>query len=99
MVLFYDSRFVLVWLSAHSTVESEARYPMLPMFKLLLSAWAGIVRIYNSSDVMIEDWRNGHYVVGHPHLRRLEERLGRIFYRPTVVVQRGMAAVRIAVEA
>lgn len=61
--------------------------------------WDGIVRQFRNCQQMIEKWDEGHYLVGTPAQRKLEEKLTQILGRPTIVTSRGMTAIQSVIFA
>jgi len=62
-------------------------------------SWNGIVKAYSSCADMAAGWEVGHYVVGHPTVRRLETVMAEMLSLPVATTNRGMTAIMAAILA
>ncbi|MCD4761316.1 PLP-dependent transferase [bacterium] len=56
-------------------------------------SWNGIIKPFTSCVDMKANWADGHYVVGHSQVYKLEEVLSEMLLLPLVITNRGMTAI------
>lgn len=60
--------------------------------------WNGVVASFEDIDELSHKFDEGHYVSGHPSIRKLEDSLTEIFGRPTIVTSRGSTAIELVLR-
>ena len=58
-----------------------------------MSKWSGVVRTFKNTSEMMEEFGDGHYVVGSPPQRKLEAKIADFMGRPVLTTTRGMTAI------